>query len=799
MNFIKLALRRLFRKGEHALTKVISLTAGLAFGILLLSEVLYYFSYDSFYPDADRIYLVEENFAMDSSSDERDSYPRVSGAIAPGLQAEVPGVEAATRINPLGDHVIYTNDMNGYDAEISLADEHLFDVLPIPMVSGNPEEILTSPMTCMVSQEIADNIGGEVVGKVIGVKAYPGKQLTIGGVFETLPENTNYTYDILISMVSTDQFTWDGTNNWMGNDRYYACVKLSEGVEPADLAPAVRAMQIKHQDIEKLEEEYGGVVLQYSFKPIQQIKVDSVKDMIIILATIAFSVLFVSLMNYILLTLGTLMARAKNSAIHKTCGAEAKNLQKMIFSETLVIFSISTIGALFLIWALKPMAEAQWGHSLNALVNPYVIIPLALLIISLVFLTSYFPGRFFSRIPVATAFRSYKQKKSKWKLVLLSFQFLGATFILTVLIIVNLQYNNMKNADHGYNTEGVFYSSVEGMDSNKLAMVLNELRSLPEMETVGLGFDVPTSGASGNNVMSQDGKRELFNVADFYEVDHNYLSILGIHVDEGENFIKGQTTENNIVISKKGAELLRLNNGWNDGVVGKQIRITQHGPTNISGVYPDFVIRSISEPDLRPSVFLYRPEEKFIELKSEDSSTFFIILMKTKAGAQNGVVPKITNVLNLGFPRNDANVKSLKPEQLNAYKGQKGFRNAMWVGNGIILLVTIIGLLGYTVNESTRRRKELAIRRINGATLADILKSFISDLEFVAVPAVFLGLVGAWLMVDKWMQNFAFKIDLHWGIFAMSSLFILLLVGIIAAINYTRTANRNPVDSLRQE
>jgi len=319
------------------------------------------------------------------------------------------------------------------------------------------------------------------------------------------------------------------------------------------------------------------------------------------------------------------------------------------------------------------------------------------------------------------------------------------------------------------------------------------------METVGLGFDVPTSGASGNNVMSQDGKRELFNVADFYEVDHNYLSILGIHVDEGENFIKGQTTENNIVISKKGAELLRLNNGWNDGVVGKQIRITQHGPTNISGVYPDFVIRSISEPDLRPSVFLYRPEEKFIELKSEDSSTFFIILMKTKAGAQNGVVPKITNVLNLGFPRNDANVKSLKIEQLNAYKGQKGFRNAMWVGNGIILLVTIIGLLGYTVNESTRRRKELAIRRINGATLADILKSFISDLEFVAVPAVFLGLVGAWLMVDKWMQNFAFKIDLHWGIFAMSSLFILLLVGIIAAINYTRTANRNPVDSLRQE
>ena len=799
MNYLKLAFRRLFRKGEHAFTRIISLTAGLAFGILLLSEVFYYYSYDSFYPDADRIYVVHENFKMDKSSDKLESYPRVSGAIAPGLKAEVPGIEAATRLNSIGDHVVYTDDLNSYDANISLADEHLFDVLPVPMISGNPEEILKSPMTCMVSQEIADNMGGNVVGKTIGIKNYPDKKLTIGGIFETLPENTNYTYDILVSMVSTEQFTWDGTNNWMGNDRYYACVKLSPGTNPKDLAHAVRAMQVKHQDIEKLEEEQQGIVLQYSFMPIKKIHVDNVKDMIVILSTIALAVLFVSLMNYILLTMGTLVTRAKSSAIHKTCGAETKNLQQMIFSETAVLFLVSIVGALLMIWALKPMAEAQWGHSLSSVLNPYVIVPLALLVVFLIFITSYFPGRFFSRVPVATAFRDYQQKRGKWKLVLLSFQFVGATFILTVLVIVTLQYNSMKNADHGYSAEGVYYGSTEGMDGNKLSTVLNELRAMPEIETVGLGYDVPISGASGNNVLSPDEKRDLFNVADFYEADGNYLSILGIKVDEGEDFTSKEAIANDVLISKKGAELLKLNNGWTDGVVGKQITVSEHGNTTIRGVFPDFVVRSISNPDVRPSVFFYLPEEKFEQLKIENPSMSFNIMVKAHEGVQEGLMNKITEVFNLGFPHDDAEIKSLEAEQLNAYKGQKGFRNAMLIGNIIILLITIIGLLGYTFNESARRRKELAIRRINGATLWDILKAFISDLEYVAVPAVLLGLIGAWFTADKWMQNFAFKVHLHWGLFAACSLFILLLVALIAGINYTRTANQNPVDALRQE
>ena len=799
MNRFRLAIRPLFRKGEYTVTRIISLAAGLAFGIILLAEVFYYYSYDSFYPDAGRIYVVHENFRPDKTSEKMESYPRVSGAIGPGLKAEVPGIEKACRLNSIGKNVFYTENLNSYEAEVSLADEFLFDVLPRPVVSGNPGEILKTPMSCMISDKIAEAIGGEVIGKVIALKRYPDQKLTIAGVFEDLPENTNYHYDVLIPMVSTKNFTWDGTSNWLGNDRYYTCVKLEPGFTPASLAPAVRKMQEVHQDIVRLEKEQGGMILKYSFLPIRKIYADKVRDMIIILSTIAFAVLFVSLMNYILLTLSALVNRAKSSAIHKTFGAQTGRLQQMIFIETLILFFISVTAAVLIIAALKPVVESQLQHSILATLNPYVLWPLLLIVSVLVVTTGYLPGRFFSRIPVATVFRSYKLKSNRWKLALLAIQFAGASFILTLMIIVTMQFSRMKNADHGYLTEGVYYGSTAGMEGNKISAVLNELRSMPEVEKVGLGYELPVEGASGNNVLSPDGQSELFNVADFYEADENYLSILGIRVSEGLDFSPENAAVNDVIISEKGAELLKINNGWNEGVVGKQIEITEHGSTTVCGVFPDFIINSMADPDLRPSVFFYLPEERALQTAIDDPASPFKILVKVSEGSEAGIKKKIAEVMNLGMPHRDASVSSLEEELQKNYSTQRGFRNALMAGNLVILLITIIGLLGYATNEATRHQKELAIRKINGATMSDILRIFILGLEYIAVPSVLAGLIGVWFTVNKWMQNFAVKVPLGWWLFVLCSLALLILVALVAAINYYRIANRNPADALRYE
>lgn len=800
MKTMKITFRKLFRKGEHSITRIISLSAGLAFGILLLSEVFYNYSFDSFYPDANRIYAVYENFRMDKSDNQLTSYDRVSGAIAPGLKAEVSGIETATRLNPIGSSVFYTEDRKSYKAEFSLADEYLFEVLPRPIISGNPQEIFKSPMTCMVSSKIEEEMGGNVIGKMIELKEYPDKKLTIAGVFKALPENTNYKNDIFISMVSIGQFfSWDGSMNWLGNDRYRAFVKLVPGVDPESLMPAVRKMQEKHQDIVNLEEIQQDMILKYSFEPIKTIYANKAKDMTFILSAIAFTVLFVSLLNYILLTLSALVNRAKISAIHKTCGAQAGDLQQIIFTETLLHFFISLLVAFIIILALKPMAEAQVGHQLSSVLNSYVIWPLLGLMVIMVLVIGYLPGRFFASIPVATAFRSYRQKSNKWKLSLLSLQFIGATFIFTVLTIVTLQYDKMRNADHGYSAEGVYFGSTSGMTSSKLSTVLNELRALPEIETVGLGCSIPTEGASGNNISLPNEEKELFNIADFYWVDENYLSILNISITEGNAFSQKTAAPFDLLISNKGAQMLAMNAKWNDGVVGKQIRVSKHGTNTIRGVFPDFVINSISSSDPRPAVFSYLPEDRFQDKVDENSSFSFYILVKAHEGDQSSIIKKMTNIFNIALPYNDAVIKSLKDQQTACYESEKGFRNALLAGNAVILLITIMGLLGYIVTEVLRRRKELAIRKISGARLSDILRIFIMDLEYIAIPAVIIGLFGAWYTASKWMENFASKISLTWGIFALCSLSIFVLIAIIASVNYIVVVNRNPVEALKYE
>ena len=158
----------------------------------------------------------------------------------------------------------------------------------------------------------------------------------------------------------------------------------------------------------------------------------------------------------------------------------------------------------------------------------------------------------------------------------------------------------------------------------------------------------------------------------------------------------------------------------------------------------------------------------------------------------------IAAVIDLGMPQKDASVSSLEEDLQNKYNAEKGFRNALMAGNAVILAILVIGLLGYTTSEAGRHQKELAIRKISGATTPDILKVFILELEYIAIPSVLAGLIGVWFTVNKWMRNFAVKASMHWGLFVLCSLAVLLSVALVAAANY-RFANRNPVEALRYE
>jgi len=415
----------------------------------------------------------------------------------------------------------------------------------------------------------------------------------------------------------------------------------------------------------------------------------------------------------------------------------------------------------------------------------------------------YFPGRSYARTPVAVAFRTYHQKKTGWKKALLAFQFAGVSLFIALLVVVSLLYSKVLDADHGYNTDNVFYASVTGMNPHKIQTVLNELAALSEVEHVALGVELPIFHASGNNVFSPDGERELFNAADMYYIDHEYFSVLGIPITSGSGFDEEKSVVNEIVISQKFADMLVLNNGWNDGVVGKSVTITEHHNVNtssrITGIYPNLAIGTVFFSDTRPSVFFYWPRQQFIDIYEQHPDFSFNILIKTFPGIHADINKKLTSILNSAVLRGQTEVESLELALLNAYQPAKSFRNAIFTGSAIVLLISLMGLLGYLSEEITRQRKSLAIRKINGASNMQVVRLFVYGLTKLAIPFVSVGLIGAWFLSGLWMENFSIKFPLHWYIFVLSGLCILIIVGTTAVIKSLGAALKNPVEALRYE
>lgn len=789
MNNFNLILRSLFKKKENNIIKILSLGAGLAVGLIIISKVFFELSYDNFYPDSDRIYQIQSYAIV--GNEEPKEFGQVSGAIAPGMKAEVPEVEVATRLTYMGWNTsFFTPDKKRYTGTFIMADSCLFDVLPRPMVIGNAKEILSRPLYGLVSESIAEKMGSNVIGQTIQLDNYPGRTVTIGGVFKDVPENAHLRYDLVISLASIKDFMWDGTQNWVGNDRYLGYVKLIPGTDPAGLSPAIRKMQERNQSMEDLKK--AGIELTYTLSPLTALHSDTpeTKRMTLLLSAIAFALIFTSIMNYILILISTLVNRGKVIAVYKCYGAEQKDISKLIFGETSLHLAISLLVSLFLIFCFRSTAEEILSASIYSLFSIQTCLILVVICVIISLIIGAIPSYLFSRIPVSSVFRSLTMTKRGWKMALLFFQLLTTVFLVTLLIIVARQYDVMVNDNPGYNYERLLYYNTRGVTNNERQKIIDELRAIAQVELVATADDLPFSFASGNNVYLPNNDQELFNIADLYGADENYLPLMEIPIIEGKGFDKESVSGNDIVISKKFADKISGIANWQDGVIGKEVFISEHqqksGGSRIIGVYSDIRLGSIGSEDTRPSVIFY---------SSEPSS---IIVVKLK-DLNSDNIQIVYDVFKRSFPDKDVTLSLYKDSMVKLYSNSRRFMNAITIGGIVTLLITLIGLIGYTNNEVNRRKSEIAIRKVNGATLVDILKLFLQDNLWISFPALICGGIFAAIAATKWMEDFSEKTELSPLLFISSGLAVLVIVLSVVSLNCLYTANQNPVDTLKND
>lgn len=781
-----LALRSLFKRGQNNNIKILSLGVGLAMGLVLIAKIYFVYSYDSFYPDYDRIYQLQEKVSLKNEADKE--YGQVSGAIAPGMKAEIPEVEAATRVDvQLGDCVFFDKEKNRFSAGFIFADTAFFDVFPRPVLMGNVKETLGRPGYAIVSRTLAETIGkGEnVIGKSIQLDNFPGRIITIGAIFEDVPENTHLKYDAAISMVSFKSFhQFDSTEGWLGSDRFLGYAKLAQGVTPEMIAPSLRSMQERHQDLAELQK--SGVDLYYGLLPLKDVfsGKSETKRMSVLLGLLAFALMFTAVMNYILIVLSSLVSRSKVIAIRKCYGATGNNIRGMILSEASLHLFVSLLLGIFLLLLFRGTVEEILDTSLGALFTFKSSLVLAVVCLLVLGFTALIPSYFFIRIPVASAFRSYKESKRNWKLGLLFIQFTATAFLVTLLVIIGMQYNLMVNDKPGYSYENILYSYTGGVSTSDRQKALDELRALPEVEAVASCSTLPVYSGSGNNVFIPGNDQQLFNINDLYFADDNYLKIMDMKLVAGKDFNKETSQSDHVMVSQSFSDRISELLNWKDGVLGKTFLITEHGMVTVTGIYADIRASSISTPDSRPTVLFYT-----------NAPSEYLLVKLYQLSPDN--IQKISEVLEKSMPGKDIVVTPYKSSMINLYKDARLFRNSVLIGGIVTLLIALIGLLGYTNDEINRRSAEIAIRKINGATIQNIQRLFLKDILRIALPSIVLGGGIAAYAATEWMKEFSEKMEFSPLLFFGCGLAVLLIILSVVSINSFKASVQNPIKWLR--
>lgn len=777
MRHLFYTIRYLLHTYSNNLIKVVSLTLGLIVGLILFTQVAFEMSYDNFYPGKEQLYAICAKGNINGSPINENRY--INYPYAPTLLQEFSEVESATNIfNYIGEYN-FNIEENNFKAKTLYADSLFFNTFGFNILIGNPND-LGNPSSIFVSESFARKVFGNI-DQAIGKKCTKDNTpYSIAGVFSDIPKNCHMQFDLIISLA---YFTSGGAPGWERMDAFNGYVKLTKGTDPDSFKDKILTMRKKHYDVERAEK--SGWHMEYFLKPVATLHSgnEEVKRTCFILSFLAFALLFSSAMNYVLISISSLARRAKSVGIHKCSGASDKNIFLMFIYETAILLLLSFLLAAFTILALSNQIEILIKTDLSSIFAPENIWVGAVLFIALLFITGIIPARIFSSIPVTQVFHTYSDNKKRWKKLLLFSQFAGITFLFTLLLVIVSQYNLLRNKDAGYSKENTLTINLWRVPKEQLSIIKEEFRQFPEIQSLCRASSIPTNPSSGQPVQDKDTKKNMFG-SKLMQADQDYIHTMQMKMVAGRTFNEGSVNAKEIMVNETFARNLEVSDP-----VGFKVMYFGEIYT-ICGVVKDF--QYISFFETIPPIAIFPP----IDFSFMNLST---LIIKLNEPASPVLLKKLNDKLFMLTQNKEYHLQPFDVTYASVYNDTFLFRNSVTVATIIMLLITLLGLFGYTTDEIHRRRKEIAIRKVNGATASNILLIISKDISFVAIPALIAGFFGAYAAGVEWLQQFVARIELSAPLFICSGSVVLLFIYLCITIRAWQTANENPVDSIKSE
>ena len=771
MRQIYYSIRTLLRERSSNIIRIISLSLGLTIGILLFSQIAFELNYEQCYPESERLAIVRGQITNltsgETMGDDGSNYDyTVSDPVAATLAQDMPEeIESASCVLSGGQYKMYYENKLIQDTHYIYADTCFFQTFGIPVLKGNPKDMIM-PGSVFVSESFARKIFGdeEPVGKILS--ADKQNDFTIRGVYKDVPENTMLTHDFVVS-IHRDGGYQNGAG-WNGNDVFYAFLRLHHASDIDKVNSKIQRVIEKYtsSQIDDWKEDYSIIPLvKYHLES------SEVHKRLFIYGFLGFAIFFVAIMNYMLISIANLSRRAKSVGVHKCNGASSANIFGMFMAETGLLVILSVLVSFLLIINTRGIIEDLLSVRLSSLFTWGTLwIPL-LTIVILFLLAGGMPGRLFSRIPVTQVFRRYTDGKTGWKRSLLFIQFSGVSFVLGLLLVTLLQYNHLMNRDMGINIPGLVQAET-WLPKETVIHVTDELRRQPMVEGVGVAMNSVLGQYWTRGLMSNDGKR--IATLNFNNCSYNYPEVMGMKIIEGTTLKK----QNDLLVNE---ELVRLMK-WTDGAVGKKLNDVSG---TIVGVFRD--VRNYS---------FYANQAPIVLIGDENANHAFDVRLK-EPYKEN--LKRLNEYAESTFPNVALRFISMDSMIESMYKDVYRFRNSVWITSCFILLIVIMGLIGYVNDETQRRSKEIAIRKVNGAEASHVLRLLIRDILYVAASSILIGIVTAYFVGKAWLEQFAEQIDMNPLLFVGTAFLVLLLIVVCVVLRAWNIANENPVNSIKAE
>lgn len=765
-------LQTLLRGRGSNFVKLMSLTLGLLIGILLFSQIAYELSFENFYKDPDAIVQLRCRRVKDGVPDSDYDYSTFRPAAADLWEALPDLIESASLSVNFYQPTFYLDDKKLDDVQTMYADTLFFQTLGLEVLRGDPRE-LAKPLTAFLSQSKARELFGDE--EPIGKTLLQDKQLaiTVRGIYSDVPANTVYYHNITVSLPTVEEHGF-GRGTWKSNDLYNVLFRLRSSADVDALNTRLQAAVERYT-----ETRVGTDVVEFSALPLPQLYVsqpDTVRRLVI-LGVLGFSIFFVSIMNYVLAAIATFGRRAKAVGVHKCCGADGSHVMGMFLCETGMLVLASIAACLALLYLFREGIEELLGVGLASLFSWQNLWVPALTVLLLFLVAGIVPGRMFARIPVTQIFRRYTDSKRSWKRGLLFVQFIGVAFILGMLLTTIHQYNDLMTRSVGFRTERL---AVGRYRLDKPQAVEDAIRRQPYVEAVARNSGSLLSHYSTTPLTDLQGT--FLAPLHFLRITKEFPQVAGLTLVEGS----WPQYPGEALIGRRVVETMK----WGDTALGRRLPVNPQWlgldtPPTVVGVIED--VRNMG-------YFMDQTCTAFILNDARDDA----YNVRLKAPLDENLA-RLNAFVREAYPQAALEFTTYQDIQRQSYSDVYRFRNVVWVTSLCIFFIVLMGLVGYVNDETQRRSKEIAIRKVNGAEAPSILRLLAMDIMKVALGAVVLGTGCAWYVSGLWMEQFADSRLLSPAWFVVLAAGLLAVIVLLVVMKAWRIANENPVRSIKSE